>query len=304
MSAADIAAALGDARCEGRGWRCRCPLHGGRSLVLRDGDAGRVLVTCWTGCDRLDVLAELRRRGLLDGRASYAPRIGAEPRRNDDALRIAWALKIWGEARDGADCIARRYLASRSIVLDRWPASLRFHARCPRPRDDTGNLLPPLPAMVAFVEHVQRGSVAVHCTYLRPDGSSKADIERPKAIFGRVGGGAVRFGKPRTGLWLAVGEGIETTLSVAVACSIPAWAALSAGGIRSLVLPPEATHVTICADYDASGTGQRAARDAAARWLAEGRRVRVAIPPRPNSDFNDVLTGRVAAKINEARHVA
>ncbi len=43
MRAPDIAAALGDARREGRRWRCRCPLHGGRSLVLHEGDNGRVL---------------------------------------------------------------------------------------------------------------------------------------------------------------------------------------------------------------------------------------------------------------------
>jgi hypothetical protein len=29
MSAAAIAAVLGEARREGRVWRCRCPLHGG-----------------------------------------------------------------------------------------------------------------------------------------------------------------------------------------------------------------------------------------------------------------------------------
>ena len=64
--AAEIAAVLGDARRKGRAWRCRCPLHGGRNLTLRDGDGGRVLATCWGGCDRRDLLAELRRRGLLD----------------------------------------------------------------------------------------------------------------------------------------------------------------------------------------------------------------------------------------------
>jgi hypothetical protein len=47
MNAADIARALGDARREDPAWRCRCPLHGGRSLVLRDGDGGRVLATWW-----------------------------------------------------------------------------------------------------------------------------------------------------------------------------------------------------------------------------------------------------------------
>jgi hypothetical protein len=50
MNAAAIAAAIGDAQREGCAWRCRCPLHGGRSLLLRDGAAGCVLVTCWGGC--------------------------------------------------------------------------------------------------------------------------------------------------------------------------------------------------------------------------------------------------------------
>lgn len=303
MSAAVIAAALGDARREGRGWRCRCPVHGGRSLVIRDGDGDRVLATCWAGCDRLDVLAELRRCGLLDRRTDFAPRIISPPRRDGDARRTARALKICRDTQRGAGTIVARYLASRGIVLDRWPASLRFNPRCPRPKDKAGNFVAPQPAMVGLVEHVERGPVAVHCTYLRQDGAGRADVEKPKAIFGPVAGGAVRFGAPRAGEWLAVGEGIETSLSIAVACSMPAWAALSAGGIKNLLLPAEATHVVICADHDASGTGERAAHDAAARGLVEGRRVRVAVPPEPGADFNDVLTGRDAAKINEARHV-
>jgi hypothetical protein len=273
-------------------------------LVIRDGDAGNLLVTCWGGCGRLDVLAELRRRGLLDGRADFAPHIGLPARRDDDARRTARALKIWRDTQCGASTIVARYLADRGITLDQWPASLGFHSRCPRPKDGVGNFVPTLPAMVALVEHVERGPMAVHCTYLRPDGTGKAAIENPKATFGPVAGGAVRFGMPREKQWLAVGEGLETMLSVAVACSMPAWAALSAGGIKSLVLPTEATHIVICADHDASGAGEYAAQNAAARWLAEGHCVRVAMPPEPGADFNDVLTGRTAAEINEARHVA
>lgn len=304
MTAAAIAAALGDARREGRAWRCRCPVHGGHSLVIRDGDGGRVLATCWGGCDRLEVLAELRGRGLLDARADYAPRIVSQPRSQNDASRTARAFDIWRNTERGAGTIVARYLASREIVLDQWPPSLRFHPRCPRPRDDAGNLLEPLPTMVALIENVGRGPAAVLCTYLQPDGGNKADIEKPKAIFGPAGGGAVRLGTPHAGEWLAVAEGIETALSVAVACSMPTWAALSAGGIKNLVLPPEATHVVICADHDVNGTGERAAHYAAARWLAERRCVRVAIPSEPGTDFNDVLTGLAADKINETRHVA
>ena len=174
MTAATVAAALGDARREGRAWRCRCPLHGGRSLVLRDGHDGLLLLTCWAGCDRLDVLAELRRRGLLDGRANIVHRVVPTARCSDDASRTTRALKIWRNTERGAGSIVERYLAGRGIMLDQWPASLRFHPRCQQPRDDAGNFVSPLPAMVALVEHVERGPVAVHCTYLRPDGGAQS----------------------------------------------------------------------------------------------------------------------------------
>jgi putative DNA primase/helicase len=297
-----VALALGEARREGTTWRCRCPLHGGRSLVLRDGDEGRLLVKCWGGCDRRDLLAELRRLGLLEGHGSnYRSRATTAPRRDDpcDASRTARALLIWYEALPIFGTLAERYLLGRSIVLADLPAevsaSLRFHPRCPHPSGTK------LPAMVALVERVGAGPVAIHRTFLRADGSGKANIEPDKASLGPVGGGAVRFGMPRAGEWLITAEGIETALAVLTACSMPAWAALSAGGIRALVLPREATHLIIAADHDASGTGQRAARDAAQRWLAQGRCVRIAMPLERGTDMADVL---LAGDTSEARHVA
>ncbi|MFZ2068312.1 MAG: toprim domain-containing protein [Xanthobacteraceae bacterium] len=160
--------------------------------------------------------------------------------------------------------------------------------------------------MIALVEHVERGQVAVHRTYLRWDGSDKADLpkEQRRASLGPIGGGAVRLAMPRAGEWLLVGEGIESTAAAMVSCNLPGWAALSAGGIRSLVLPPELTRIIIIADHDSNGVGQRAAHDASARWRAEGRRVRVALPPEPDTDFADVLCGQVPTKIKEARDVA
>jgi len=298
MSAADIARSLGHARREGRGWRCRCPLHGGRSLVLRDGHGGRVLVTCWGGCDRLDVLSELGRCGLLDERtseckssATSAPHRYADP--EDDARRIAWARQIWDAAQNALGTPVARHLVNRGITMPP-PAALRWAPRCWH-----GGAHQELPAMVGLVEHVERGIVGVHRTYLRSDGGGKAAVMPVKASLGPVGGGAVRFGMPRPGEWLAVAEGIETALAVATACSVPAWAALSAGGIKNLMLPCEATLVTIAADHDTSGTGARAARHAAERWLAEGRRVRIAMPPTPNTDWNDVLLGKAPARITE-----
>jgi putative DNA primase/helicase len=147
--------------------------------------------------------------------------------------------------------------------------------------------------------------VAIHATYLRADGSGQAAIAKPKAMFGPVRGAAVRFGTPRAGDWLAIAEGIESALAVTTACALPAWAALSAGGIRALVLPREATHVVICADLYASGTGRRSAQDPAEWWLAEGRHVRIALPPEPGTDMADALIAdTAAADTMEGRHVA
>jgi hypothetical protein len=265
-------------------------------LVLRDGHDGRVLVTCWHGCDRLDVLAELRARGLLEGaRGLYRPVSPSRHRRGDahDDERIVRARSIWNASRPAASSAVARYLTGRGIEMDPWPASLRWHPSCPRPGGTR------MPAMVAAVEHADRGTVGIHRTYITPD-----DRRHDRASLGSIGGGAVRFGIPRAGEWLLVAEGIETALSVVVACGLPAWAALSAGGICALVLPPEASHVVICADHDASGTGQRAAHEAAQRWLAEGRRVSIAIPPEPGTDFNDVLLGKSPRPKTEAQHAA
>jgi hypothetical protein len=60
----------------------------------------------------------------------------------------------------------------------------------------------------------------------------------------------------------------------------------------------------VLGDAHLGGIGQRAARDAAERWLVEGRRVRVAIPPVAGTDFNDLLgAGGPAFAVGEL-HVA
>ena len=56
-------------------------------------------MTCWGGCDRLDVLAELRRRGLLDGRTTSYKRPSPQTAQREDVARTARALAIWHQAR-------------------------------------------------------------------------------------------------------------------------------------------------------------------------------------------------------------
>ena len=158
--------------------------------------------------------------------------------------------------------------------------------------------------MIALVEHVEHGPIGVSRTFLAIDGSQKATLDPVRLFRGPVGGGAVRLGTICPGDWLVIAEGIETTLSVMQATGLPGWAALSASGIARLILPPEARLVLIAADHDANGVGAAAAHDAARRWLGEGRRVKIVVPPEVGCDFNDVLAGRGYGRIAETSVVA
>jgi hypothetical protein len=69
MNARQIAEALSRrAHKEGSWWRAPCPAHRGRSdnsLAIRDNPkTGRPAVECHAGCRYIDVIKELRSRGL------------------------------------------------------------------------------------------------------------------------------------------------------------------------------------------------------------------------------------------------
>jgi CHC2 zinc finger/Toprim domain len=195
--------------------------------------------------------------------------------------RIAW--RLWTAARDPCGTLVERYLHIRGLELPPAPV-LRFASRCWN--RETGL---ELPAMLARVDDHDGKFVAVHRTWLLPDGSGKADLLEPKWSLGPVGDGAVRLAP--AGPVLAVAEGIETALTAIVTTGLPAWSALSAGRIKRLILPAETIDVVIIADNDRSGVGESQAWQAAEQWLTEGRRVRVALPPEPGADLNDVLLG-------------
>ena len=301
LTAADTARALGGGASSGSWSRCVCPIHGGDrlTLALRDSEQG-LIVHCHAGCTRERIFAELHRRGLRDNTAPLpgTPRARVEcaaARERDRRRRILCALDLWGECYPPQDTLVATYWRSRGLV-EPIPSPIRVHGMMSHRESGARR-----PAMVALVAHVEHGPVGVHLTYLATDGSMQAAVEPRKRSLGPVGGGAVRLGDADPTRELVVAEGIETTASVMQATGLPGWAALSANGIRSLVLPPGVCAVLIAADNDANGTGETAARDAARRWLAEGRRVRIAIPPEPGTDFNDVLLGRYLA---ETRNVA
>lgn len=215
------------------------------------------------------------------------------PDRAEDAARkTELALKIWRASVDARGTLVETYLGSRGITYPP-PPSLRFH---PGLRHAPSGLA--WPAMVALVTRgTDNAPIGIHRTFLARDGSGKAPVEPDKMMLGPTKGGAVRLAA--AGDRLLVGEGIETCLSVVQKTRKPAWAALSTSGLRALDLPADVREVTVLADGD--DPGEAAAKDAAARWIREGRVVRVARPPR-GQDFNDLLLRR-APESREPGHV-
>ena len=205
MTAATIAAAVGGGRRSGSWWRGKCPVHQstGLTLALRDGPRG-LIVHCHAGCSRDDVLAELRRLGLLhdDGGAAADPpgseeiarRRAAEER--DRQRRIADALNLWrhetADPRGPRSSGIGRSGASADLPIPPTIRASRSWLRHP----EGGSR----PTMIALVEHVEFGPVAIHRTWLQTDGAAKASFRYPRLSLGPIGGGAVRLGEAaRTG---------------------------------------------------------------------------------------------------------
>lgn len=98
---------------------------------------------------------------------------------------------------------------------------------------------------------------AVHFTVVKPDGSGKADIEKPKFTLGET------FGKPiivsygeciEHGQGIVIAEGVEDAASIAMATGFTAYAAGSGGAIPKVVSnTPEDVDLFLLRDNDAVG---------------------------------------------------
>lgn len=283
MKADELARALGGAHKTGDTWMARCPAHedGTPSLAIRERQ-GRLLLRCHANCSQVEVLGALQARGLWGGepRQEHRPPPRARAEEDRDAeRRTAYASRLFASAGPAAGSpIQTAYFPARGLTLAP-PPSLRYVASLEH--KPTGLRLP---AMVAAVRDVDGRFMAVHRTFLRGDGGRVAPISQAKMMLGPCAGGAVRLSP--VGPQLAIGEGIETVLSVMQSEGLAGWAALSAGGLKAVKIPPEVVDVIVLADGD--DTGRAAAQECADRLRSEGRRARIAQAP-DGKDFNDLL---------------
>ena len=219
------------------------------------------------------------------------PQPGPRQRSPDDIQRRQRALeRVWREAHavTPTDPVAR-YLQRRGLWQEPVPDVLRYHPHLPYRHSDEHFTYHP--AMIASVQDPHGAIATLQRIYLTNAGG-KADVPTPKRMMPTpttVTGAAVRLDTATD--TLAVTEGLETAIAVRRSAGVSVWAALSAGNMTAIVIPDTVRLVLICADHDAGGTGQQAAKKLARRLLAEGRRVRILMPSTPGTDWADGMEG-------------
>lgn len=164
------------------------------------------------------------------------------------------------------------------------------------------------PALVAAITDAKGGFLGCHRHYLRrlddgqvvkawPDRSAKMSLGRYKADGGYIrvwrGASGLPFNSPKEGEWIAVTEGLEDALSVAVSMPhLRVACAVSVSNLHNIKWPPGIGGVYVCADNDGDNSASAEAyRKAYAAYQAQGLAVRVARPPKEYKDFNDLLRG-------------
>jgi hypothetical protein len=201
---------------------------------------------------------------------------------------IAAARRLFAASVPIAGTLAELYLQRRGITGLVITGALRFHARCfyrldeddelhdpPEVSDDAAVAAtrsgPPhrfLPALIAAVTDEAGAITGVQRTYLDVEALAsdaplgpllgKASVPSPRRALGELLGHGVRFGAigpgPAEAGIAAAGEGVETMLSLRMALpGLPAIAALSAGHLGALQLPPGLLRLYIAEDADPAG---------------------------------------------------
>lgn len=267
-------------------WNCVGGCGGGDVLALHMARAGFTFVEAARDLGAwIEYVGDEPRAQATIRPASIAPECReADP--DADAAAASEAIRkrklaaaIWRETAPIAGP-ARDYLTGRGCALPPVDSDLRWMPNL----EIFGFTGAALVGRISLAEDATR-AIGLHLTWLKLDGDHWIRGER--RYLGKKSGGVVRLWPDEaitTGL--AIAEGIESALAAAHLFK-PTWACLDAGNLAKFPVLPGVEVLTIFADNDASGAGQRAAVACGERWLKEDYAVRVIMSDDVGSDVAD-----------------
>lgn len=242
--------------------------------------------------------ASARDRMTPAERTELAHRIEQARRERETTQRTQWRenagrlVKLWGQCLpvERGDPVLQ-YLAHR-LHCEPWPVPecLRLHDALPYRIE--GESVGVWPAMVARLSAPDGQLLALHRTWLTPDGR-KAPTPGPckklTPTAGHLAGACIRLGSLAAGQ-IGIAEGIETALAARCASGVPTVAAYSAGALAGWVWPTDLRRLVIFADADSAGA--EASDKLRQRARTAGLSVEVMTPTAPGTDWCDVWASR------------
>lgn len=284
-----------------------CPLCGGQDRFRFDDKNGEGTYYC-SNCgpgDGFSMLTKYTGRSFADIAAEVdriASSLNPQERQQRSTVSATERLKKIGSQlkRLTGDDPASRYLASRGLA-GADTSCLRYHPGLPYFVE--GKMTGRHPAMIAALRQPNGEVESFHATYLRADGSGKADVEAPKKLLGKrsetISGCAIQLSTSMAPT-IGIAEGIENAMSVSLMDGINCWSAYSANALAYFDPPQWVERVVIYPDSDKNFIGQHSATTLGMRLAkiqpknrSNGKAVEVILSPFLDMgvDYNDVLRG-------------
>ena len=279
-----------------KGKHTACPMCGGKDRFRfdnREGAGTWICSHCGSG-DGFHLLQHVRGESFSQT-AQYVEGVSGkfqaqeikQERDTEDiraSLNRMWSAALPLQSGDPAD----KYLHRRCGEIQTSKLyEIRHHPRLTYRHDDGSTTTHP--GLIArVVNGVPKRAVCIHRIYLTEEGE-KADVPEPKKLMSptqKLENVAVRLMAPADG-WLGVAEGIETAVAAWRRFSVPVWACLTSGLLKTFRPPAEVKMLTIFGDNDANYTGQSAAYELARACAMTGTEVVVRIPDRTGTDWAD-----------------
>jgi hypothetical protein len=264
----------------------------------------------------LKAMNAAQKRAVVSQARDHAAQATAQ--QSEQALhKIRLANAMWNKTLPIVGSLAEVYLASRRIplmLLKNREDDLRF-----MPDLDFWSLAewdrsvkpwvcikaaPCFPAMVAALRNGAGDLTAVHCTFLRRDGTGKANVGpgvQAKLIRGVARGSVIRLTRGGNDMTLTearaagivdpygIAEGIENGLSVALA--VPEARVVAAGSFDLMLqapVPDVADPVIYIRDNDGNAKADDRVRDRIDELAALGKQASQ-MAPHEGKDFNDLM---------------
>jgi hypothetical protein len=203
------------------------------------------------------------------------------PRLARPVAPAVWLAKSRAVTPAASGAILRRW--ARCVPIAGTPAEMYLSSRGLAYGGDALRYCPAQNAMAALVTHVETSAaMSIQWTLL------DSEARKIRRLFMKdrpTQDGVVRLSDDADVEYgLAIAEGVETCLAAPFR---PIWACLNAGNMARLPVLAGIESLTVFADNDASGTGQRAANECGRRWHEAGREVIITMSDTMGRDMAD-----------------